>query len=90
MTPKELDDFLNPALRDIFSTPNTQSLRSLFDLLQAEQAFPSPLVFGPEGDIWISGPTIHGQSRTTYPNRTTSGQVMIDRLAPTRTYPKLI
>lgn len=58
---------LNPKVRDIFSPPNTVSLRSLFDLLQAEQAFPAPLVFGPAGDIWISGPTISGQSRTTYP-----------------------
>lgn len=43
------------------------SLRSLFDLLEAEQAFPAPLKFGPDGDIWILTPTIHGQARVTYP-----------------------
>lgn len=42
------------------------SLRSLYEMLEAEQPFPCPLIFGPDGSIWFSTPTIHGRSRTTY------------------------
>ena len=43
------------------------SLLSLYELLDAEQLFPIPLRFGPDGEIWFCYPTIHGLSRTTYP-----------------------
>lgn len=50
-----------------FYTAPVFSLWSLMELLQQEQPFPAALTFGHDGEIWISGPTIGGQSRVTYP-----------------------
>lgn len=46
------------------------NLLSLYELLVAEQPFPIPLRFGPDGTIWFCYPTVHGTLLTTYPRVT--------------------
>lgn len=64
-----------PRITDFFSIDRMSQeprvkRKGLRDLIgeMADETFPIPLIMDASGEIWFAYPTIHGVSRTAYPN----------------------